>query len=344
MKKLGDTDFVLIYGTTPAVSRAFKLQEHAEEEAVKLSAPSSFGGEVVVLERSADRLKVREIGRARGGRFFRKGRSFGWFLAGAAVGYGAAKAQQHPDKTREIASSARDRARQGFDAVRARVGRAGGQQGGKSAHEYGVRAAAEVIRKQGQARYESNLEKLRKVVRDQWDREYLAGYMQAGGFGPPPGHAAGTAVLRGWIHYGDATHLPMQTVAFEGSKASLDKVLREGRREGRPARFQADEGHAAGVSYKTNDPRGWGGDPKRGAALGRPTLKGPADFSGKLTLQRVRLDSGGYDPNGTYFGTGAPLFWYASDDGEIDAVLRASDREAAKRKVSALYPKARFYR
>ena len=240
---------------------------------------------------SADRLKVREIGRARGGRFFRKGRSLGWFIAGAAVGYFGAKAQQDPEKAKQFARSTRDRAKQSIDAVRARVGRAGGESPapGKSAREYGLRAAAEVIRKQGRDKYESNLKKLRSVARDKWDREYLAGYMQAGGFGPPPGHAAG-------------------------------------------------------VSYKTNDPRGWGGDPKRGAALGRPTLKGPADFSGKLTLQRVRLDSGGYDSNGTYFGMGAPLFWYASDDGEIDAVLRASDREAAKREIAALYPKARFYR
>lgn len=194
MPKLGDTDFILVYGTTPAESRAFKLQPMAEQAAVELSAPSSFGGEVVVLERSADRLKVREIGRARGGRFFRKGRSLGWFVAGAAVGYFGAKAQQDPEKAKQFARSTRDRAKQGIDAVRARVGRAGGQGSpapGKSAHEYGLRAAAEVIRKQGRDKYESNLKKLRSVARDKWDREYLAGYMQAGGFGPPPGRDAG---------------------------------------------------------------------------------------------------------------------------------------------------------
>lgn len=99
------------------------------------------------------------------------------------------------------------------------------------------------------------------------------------------------------------------------------------------------------ASYKTNDPRGWCGDPSRGAALGRATIQdAPEAFSGKLTLRRVQLDSGGYDPNGTYFGTGAPLYWTASEDGEIDYVLRASEREDARSKVRAKYPSARFYR
>lgn len=98
-------------------------------------------------------------------------------------------------------------------------------------------------------------------------------------------------------------------------------------------------------SYSTNDPKGWCGDPKRGAALGRPSvLDAVEDFSGKLTLRRIRLDSGGYDPNGTYFGTGTPLFWVASDDGTIDYVLRAWPRSEAKSFVKKLFPKARFYR
>ena len=97
-------------------------------------------------------------------------------------------------------------------------------------------------------------------------------------------------------------------------------------------------------SYKTNDPRGWCGDPSRGAALGRPTVKGDATFAGKLTLHRVHLDQGGYDVNGTYFGAGAPLYWYASDDETIDGMLRASSREDAKRQVRAMYPQARFFR
>lgn len=98
-------------------------------------------------------------------------------------------------------------------------------------------------------------------------------------------------------------------------------------------------------SYKTNDPRGWCGDPSRGAAMGRATIQdAPADFAGKLYLRRSYLDNGGYDCNGTYFGIGTPLYWVASEDGEIDYVLRARSRNDAKAQVLATYPKARFYR
>lgn len=96
-------------------------------------------------------------------------------------------------------------------------------------------------------------------------------------------------------------------------------------------------------NYKDNDPKGWGGDPKRGAALGRPTLKGEASYNGKLTLKRTYLNSGGYDRNGTYFGIGAPLYWYANEDGSIDGMLRANSRAAAKEEIRKEYPQARFY-
>lgn len=96
-------------------------------------------------------------------------------------------------------------------------------------------------------------------------------------------------------------------------------------------------------SYKTNDPRGWCGDPRRGAAMGRVAIEnGPLE--GKMTLRRVRLCSGGYDSNGTYFGIGQPLYWYADKGGNVDAVIRASNREAAKAIVIGRYPTAKFYR
>jgi len=56
------------------------------------------------------------------------------------------------------------------------------------------------------------------------------------------------------------------------------------------------------------------------------------------------LDNGGYDPNGTYFGHGEPLYWYASEDGEIDAMLRAATRDDARTKVLAKYPNAKVRR
>jgi hypothetical protein len=97
--------------------------------------------------------------------------------------------------------------------------------------------------------------------------------------------------------------------------------------------------------YKSNDPRGWCGDPSRGAALGRATINdAPRDFAGTITVCRSYLDSGGYDANGTYFGFGAPLWWYADEEGEIDAMLRAMDFEDACLEIQEKYPKATFVR
>jgi hypothetical protein len=97
-------------------------------------------------------------------------------------------------------------------------------------------------------------------------------------------------------------------------------------------------------SYQTNDPKGWCGDPKRGAAMGRGA-RHAADKEApvKLTLRHIRLNSGGYDRNGTYFGIGQRLYWYANEAGDIDAMLRADDRWDAKSKIRNLYPYARFY-
>jgi hypothetical protein len=85
------------------------------------------------------------------------------------------------------------------------------------------------------------------------------------------------------------------------------------------------------------------GAPSR-SATARPTLRGRPDFGGHLILRRVPLDSAGYDQNGTYFGRGAPLYWFADDHGTIDEMIRALDREDAKNKILRQYPNARFYR
>lgn len=81
----------------------------------------------------------------------------------------------------------------------------------------------------------------------------------------------------------------------------------------------------------------------RGARMERPSDP-PADFVGRRTrLERVRLDAGGYDKGGAYWGLGNPLFcaWTSADDGDVrTGYRRATDREAAK----ALFPGALFYR
>jgi len=102
--------------------------------------------------------------------------------------------------------------------------------------------------------------------------------------------------------------------------------------------------------YKDRNPGGWGGDPSRGAALGRRDVQGDPDYTGKVTLRRVRLDSGGYDPLGTYWGNvrGSYVYWAAADDptGEEnwELVIRAGHREQAKAIVRQSYPDCRFYR
>lgn len=98
-------------------------------------------------------------------------------------------------------------------------------------------------------------------------------------------------------------------------------------------------------SYKTNDPKGWFGDPRRGAAMGRPGIHGV--LSGRLYLRRVLL-IGDYDVNGTYFGhvPGRRLWWCASEDGAIDfivSVMNWGTREVAKAEVRKRYPNAKFY-
>ena len=98
-------------------------------------------------------------------------------------------------------------------------------------------------------------------------------------------------------------------------------------------------------SYSTRDPKGWCGDPRRGAALGRVPLKvADVGYTGRITLRHVRLNSGGYDENGTYFGHPNTVYWYANGEGTIDCTLRAPNRAAARAAVLAVYPKAQVRR
>ncbi len=68
-----------------------------------------------------------------------------------------------------------------------------------------------------------------------------------------------------------------------------------------------------------------------------------AAYAPKVTLQRIRLDTGGYDPQGAYWGIGQPLYWAATDDGKLDSTFRARDRAEAKEHVRTIIPGAKFY-
>lgn len=78
---------------------------------------------------------------------------------------------------------------------------------------------------------------------------------------------------------------------------------------------------------------------KRKRGLGSPDLT--CDRS-KIMLSRERLNSGGYDSGGRYFGQGEPLFSFSNDSSS--GYVRASSRAAAKAKLRAKCPGARFFR
>ena len=65
---------------------------------------------------------------------------------------------------------------------------------------------------------------------------------------------------------------------------------------------------------------------------------------GRIRLARVRLDRGGHDRFGVYWGRGTPLWSVRSDDGALESEIRAQSRAAAKKQMLAHYPNARFYR
>ncbi len=80
-----------------------------------------------------------------------------------------------------------------------------------------------------------------------------------------------------------------------------------------------------------------------GASMGRPRDL-PEDTAApiKLHLERVRLDSGGYDKGGAYWGTGLRLYVAWADD--VQLFYRGATREQIKAFVREQIPNARFYR
>jgi hypothetical protein len=87
-----------------------------------------------------------------------------------------------------------------------------------------------------------------------------------------------------------------------------------------------------------------------GASMGRPSYNAKlrSEVTARLNLTHVRLDSGGYDNGGAYWGSGEPLYRVTGDWGEwtIEFFLRARNREHAKELIRGAhgYSAARFYR
>ncbi len=69
-----------------------------------------------------------------------------------------------------------------------------------------------------------------------------------------------------------------------------------------------------------------------GAPMGRREYHSPP--TGKVRLYRVRINSGGYDDGGAYWGTGQPLYCAEGvDDDEYREFVRAWTREEAAEKL-----------
>lgn len=84
---------------------------------------------------------------------------------------------------------------------------------------------------------------------------------------------------------------------------------------------------------------------ERGANMGRSN-DNLSNFAGvKSHLERVHLDSGGYDKGGAYWGHDEPLFvLYADIDGGIKYFIRAKNRDAAKAAILSENDEVIFYR
>lgn len=68
----------------------------------------------------------------------------------------------------------------------------------------------------------------------------------------------------------------------------------------------------------------------------------------KVALRKVRLNNGGYDGSGQYWGVGQPLYYYESEDGEQYGYFRAVSRGIAKNTAKNIlrfwYDSVSFYR
>jgi hypothetical protein len=86
-------------------------------------------------------------------------------------------------------------------------------------------------------------------------------------------------------------------------------------------------------------------DSSRGAPMGRASSYGNPrmELPKYLHLVRVKVNSGGYDPGGAYWGLGMPLYWCGKEEADISVFFRAMSRKEAKMWVLREFPCARFY-
>lgn len=133
--------------------------------------------------------------------------------------------------------------------------------------------------------------------------------------------------------------------ALEGTAQLMEAFAARAERlqRDRPSHLSARQG---GDCFKVSAWQAAADDFREQAAAFRariPAARAMVNYAPKVTLQRIRLDSGGYDPQGAYWGIGQPLYWAATDDRQLDNTFRAYDRAAAKTHVRKSIPGARFY-
>ena len=75
-----------------------------------------------------------------------------------------------------------------------------------------------------------------------------------------------------------------------------------------------------------------------GAPMGRTGKHGEPDEGSAITVERVEIDSGGYDEGGAYWGIGEPLFRALSDCGNVESFFRAASTSAALAAMASTYP------
>jgi len=83
-----------------------------------------------------------------------------------------------------------------------------------------------------------------------------------------------------------------------------------------------------------------------GSSMGRWENTNEPNLKAKFQLQRVPINSGGYDPGGAYWGLAEPLY-VAWADGEYTmqrVFVRAHTRDHAKALVRKHFRNARFWR
>lgn len=80
------------------------------------------------------------------------------------------------------------------------------------------------------------------------------------------------------------------------------------------------------IAPSTPPDRGYMGDPRRGASLGRAS-HGTAPEASPIHLRRLRLDSQGYDKGGAYWGIGGELFEAFDDAGTFYETVRIYPRD-----------------